>query len=230
MGRWTTVIALAGALLGATPAAAQSRGADWSILGAETLAPGSDAVYGRFGWPDVSFGFTHGVNSTFDAGVRFGFLYGVENTSSSRFGMEFAAPLRWSLARQGPVHFLLHLDPGLRFYTFDPVLFGFQLPVGLNLEFQTRSPLKIGVGADFHAALFVTGGVTPQFFFGPLIGPYLEYHVDPHLALGFDTRFGAIIDAVPGQDVFVNGVLRHVSGDTVSRFGFRAQMMLAYRL
>ena len=222
MGRWTTGIALAGWLLAATPAAAQQRGhGEWSMLGAETVAPGGDVAYGAFGWPDVSFGFTHGVSSTFDAGVRFAFVYGVENTSLSKFGMEFAAPLRWSLVRQGPVHFLLHLDPGLRLYTYNPVFFGFQLPVGLNLEFQTRSPLKIGVGADFHATLFVTGGATPQFWFGPLIGPYFEYHVEPRLALGLDTRFGAIVQAVPDQDNF--------RGGTETRFGFKAQMTVAYR-
>jgi hypothetical protein len=95
----------------------------------------------------------------------------------------------------------------------------FQFPVGLNLEFLTRSALRVGVGADFHMSLFVTGNATPQFFFGPLIGPYLEYNIDRNLSVGADTRFGAIIDAYSGY-----------GGGTTSRFGFRAQMVLSYRL
>lgn len=204
----------------ARPAEAQARrGSEgWSILGAETLAPGEDAVHAAFGWPDLTFGYTHGVNPGFDVGARFSFVYGVENTSTSQFGIAFAVPLRWELNRSGNAHLLLHLDPGLRVYTTDPALFGFQAPIGLNIEFLTRAPFKFGIGADFNLSLFVTGDAAPQFLFGPLIGPYFEYHVDRNLAVGVDTRFGAIVDAAS------NGA------GTYTKFGFRAQMVLAYRL
>ncbi len=220
------IVALAGVavLLAAEPAAAQARSGagDWSILGAETVAPGADVVHGEFGWPDATFGWTHGVNPGFDVGAKFSFLYGVENTSESHFGIGFAVPLRWELSRSGNARLLFHVDPGFRLYTYDPTPFGFQLPFGLNIEFATHTPLKIGIGADFNATLFVTGGAEPQFFFGPLIGPYLEYHVDRNLAIGFDTRFGAIVDAYSGSGPY--------SGGTDTRFGFRAQAMLAYHL
>jgi len=208
------------ALVSAQPAAAQPRqgGGNWSILGAETLAPGTDAVHGEFGWPDVSFGYTHGISPGFDIGAKMSLVYGFENTTvNSEFGMAFAIPLRWSLARQGSAHLLFHVDPGFRFYTYDPVLFGFQFPFGLNLEFPVQNaPLKLGVGIDFNASLFVTGNATPAFVFGPLVGPYLEYHIDRNLAVGIDTRFGPIIEAF--------------DGGTDTRFGFRTQMLLAYHL
>lgn len=225
------IVALAGVavLFTAEPAAAQARSGagDWSILGAETVAPGADVVHGEFGWPDTSFGWTHGVSPGFDAGARFSFLYGVENRSDSQFGIGFAVPLRWSLARSGNAHLLFHVDPGLRLYTYDKALFGFQAPVGLNVEFATHTPLKIGIGADFAATLFVTGYHSPQFSFGPLVGPYFEYHVDRNLAIGLDTRFGAIIDAYSSDNRF--GYPFSQSG-TDTGFGFRAQFMLAYHL
>lgn len=208
----------------AGPAAAQTnRSSDgWSILGAETVAPGADVVHGAFGWPDLTFGYTHGVNSGFDVGARFSFIYGVENTTDSHFGVGFAVPLRWALARSGNARLQLHIDPGLRVYTTNPALFGFQAPIGINVEFLTRSAFRLGLGADFHMSLFVTGDAAPEFFFGPLIGPYFEYHIDRNLAVGLDTRFGAIIDAYSSSNRF--------GGGTYSRFGFRTQMVLAYRL
>ena len=219
------VVAVVSLLISAAPAAAQTRGTsgDWSLLGAETVAPGQDMVYGAFGWPDTSFGLTHGMSPDFDIGARFSFLYGVENTTTSQFGLALAMPLRWALSRQGNAHLLVHVDPGMRLYTTDPALFGFQFPIGLNIEFPTRTPLKVGLGFDFNASLFVTGFATPRFFFGPLIGPYFEYHVDRNLAIGLDTRFGAIVDAFSRPQPFL-------SGGTDTNFGFRTQMTLAYRL
>jgi hypothetical protein len=74
----------------------------------------------------------------------------------------------------------------------------------------------MGLGLDWASTLFVTGAGTPAYVFGPLVGPFFEYHIDRQLAIGLDTRFGAIISA----NEF----------GTNSRFGLRAQMVLAYRL
>jgi hypothetical protein len=221
MSKAMATVALAGLLLAATPAAAQTHGraGDWSVLGGETVAPGGDVVYGAFGWPDTTFGYTHGLSRDFDIGFKLQLLYGVENTTDTHFGMAFAVPLRWTLARQQNVSVLLHVDPGIRFYTTDPVIFGFQLlPFGLNVEFQPLPQLGVGLGFDWNSTLIVSGGATPQYLFGPLVGPFFEYHIDRHVALGLDTRFGAIIDA------------GDFPGSPFTRFGFRAQMMLAYRM
>lgn len=221
MSKGMATVALASLLLAATPAAAQTHGraADWSVIGAETVAPGADVVYGAFGWPDATFGYTHGMARDFDLGFKLQLIYGVENTTDTQFGMAFAVPLRWTVARQRNVSVLFHVDPGIRFYTTNPVEFGFQLlPFGLNVEFQPAPALGVGLGFDWNSTLFVSGGATPQYLFGPLFGPFFEYHLDRQLVLGLDTRFGAIIDA--GDFV----------GSPITRFGLRAQMVLAYRM
>ena len=146
MSKGMAMVALAGLLLAATPAAAQTpgRAADWSVIGGETVAPGRDVVYGAFGWPDATFGYTHGMSRDFDLGFKLQLIYGVENTTDTQFGMAFAVPLRWTVARQRNVSVLFHVDPGIRFYTFNPVDFGFQLlPFGLNVESLTNRKVEI---------------------------------------------------------------------------------------
>ncbi|HUK66455.1 MAG TPA: hypothetical protein VLV17_06465 [Anaeromyxobacteraceae bacterium] len=212
------LVALLGILVTTRAGAAVGRGGDYSLLGAETVAPGNDVLSGAFGWPDTSFMFTHGLSNNSDVGVRLSFIYGFENRADidSQFGLGLGVPLRFSLAPHGTVRFLFHIDPGLRLYTYSPAWFGFQAPFGINLEFPAKPPLRIGIGADFNATFFVTGDGTPAFVFGPLIGPYLEYRIDPRVTIGVDTRFGAIVDAAkPGTD---------------SGFGLRVQGMLAYRM
>lgn len=214
-------VALAGLLVAALPAVgrAQGRAADWSVIGGETVATGADVVYGAFGWPDATFGYAHGMSRDFDLGFKLQLIYGVENTTDTQFGMAFSVPLRWTVARQRNVSVLFHVDPGIRFYTTNPVEFGFQLlPFGLNVALHPMPQLAVGMGFDWNSTLFVTGGATPQYLFGPLVGPFFEYHLDRQLAIGLDTRFGAIIDA---------GDFR---GSPITRFGLRAQMVLGYRL
>ena len=217
-------LSIAAGALAAAPAAAQSRtrSGGSTILGAETVAPGGDIISTRFGWPDVTMEYTHGVRPGFDVGGRLQFIYGVENTTTSKFGIGMAVPMRWTLSRSGNVKLSFHVDPGLRIYTYDPALFGFQFPFGLNLELPAAAPIHFGVGADFNATLFVTGAGSPYFFFGPLIGPWMEYRVDQRFSFGIDSRFGAIINAYSSNDRFAGG--------TETDFGFRMQVLLAYRM
>ena len=207
---------MAAAVLAVGSAQAQE-GRRWSILGPDTVPVGADVISGAFGWPDVSFGYTHGISPTFDAGARFSLLYGVENTTTTQFGLALAAPLRFHLLSRDKVGILFHIDPGLRLYTTSPASFGFQFPVGVNFGIHVTPELTIGAGADFWASLFVSGIASPGFLFGPLIGPYIEYHIDPQLVIGLDTRFGAIIAA--GSNI-----------QTTTNFGFRTQVVFGYRL
>jgi hypothetical protein len=220
MTKGMATVALATLLLAAPAAArAQGRAADWSVIGGETVATGADVVYGAFGWPDATFGYTHGMSRDFDLGFKLQLVYGIENTTDTQFGMAFAVPLRWTVARRRNVSVLFHVDPGIRFYTFSDVAFGFQLlPFGLNVAIQPIPALAVGMGFDWNSTLFVTGGGTPQYLFGPLVGPFFEYHLDRQLAIGLDTRFGAIIDA------------GDFGGSPFTRFGLRTQMVLAYRM
>ncbi len=212
-------------LLGAGPAAAQGRGGGsggWSLLGAETVPTGASTISGAFGWPDVSLELKHGMGPNFDLGGRLSFIYGIEGTSWSQFGLGFAMPLRWTLARGPSVRFLVHWDPGLKLYTTRSALFALAFPVGVVVEIPVSAPIKVGLGADFQATLGLTGYNSPRFFFGPMVGPFFEYHVDPRLVIGLDTRFGAVVDAYSGDFGF--------RGGTATDFGFRVQMLLGYRL
>jgi hypothetical protein len=216
------LVAVVGVCLGtvSVASAAPARGGratgDWSILAADTVTSGSDVLYGAAGFPDFSFGWAHGVSPGFDAGLKLSLIYGVENTTNTKFGFGLGAPLRWEVGRGPSVHVLFHVDPGIRLYTFDPAVFGFAAPLGINVEFLTRAPVKFGFGADMHNTLSITGNNSPVYAFGPLVGPFIEYHVDRDLAIGFDTRFGAIISIA--------------SGNTNTDFGFRAQAVIAYRM
>ena len=91
-------------------------------------------------------------------------------------------------------------------------------PFGLVFGFPIHHGLEMGLGLDFNMTLLVTGIGSPRFIFGPLVGPYVEYHVTPHVALGLNTRFGAAIQTVSSP------------GGTFSDFAFTTQLFLAYRL
>jgi len=207
-------IAIAGLLAAATPASA----ANWSVIGAQTVGSGADVLYGEFGWPDVSLNYVHGMGHDFDLGGRMQLIYGIEGRTHTEFGMAFAVPLRWTFYRHKNVSLLLHGDPGIRFYATDPALFALQLiPFGVNFEVQPTRDIKVGMGMDFTSHLFVSGvGDGVLYSFGPLFGPFVEYHFDPQVAVGIDTRFGV---NVLTQD-----------GNTNTEFAFRAQAVLAYRL
>jgi len=50
--------------------------------------------------------------------------------------------------------------------------------------------------------------------FSPMFGPAVEFHVDPRLAVGFNTRFGPVFSTSGGA----------------SDFGFLVQVLLAYKM
>jgi hypothetical protein len=193
---------------------------DYSIIGAETVK-GKPVVDIQAGWPSTNFGYTFGLSPTSDLSLRFGLLYGFEGTTTSQFGLAFYAPLRFEMGRGETIRTLLHVDPGLRFYTTEPGIFGFQFPVGLVFGLVPRNGLEIGLGLDFNMTLIVSGNFAPRFVFGPALGPYIEYHVNPQVTVGLNTRFGAAIDAYSSEGP--------IPGGTATNFAFLTQIVLAYR-
>jgi len=226
--RRTVRTGLLAAALAALPAAsrAQSEGpligkglGSWSVVGAEVDAhPAFDV---QAGWPSTTFGYTFGLSPTADAGVRFGLLYGYEDTTSTQFGLSLYAPFRIALPGNQQFHWLFHVDPGLKLYTETPAAFGFQFPVGLVLGFPVRHGLEVGLGVDLAMSLLVTGAFSPRFTFGPMVGPYVEFHPQPHLAVGLNTRFGAAIEALSSY--------QGVSGGTQTNFAFVTQLFVGVR-
>ena len=194
----------------------------WSVVGAETVAPGRAVIDVQTGWPSTTFGYTFAMSGTSDVGLRLGLLYGYEGSTQSQFGLSFYAPLRFQLLKTKDFRLLFHVDPGLKIYTMTATEFGFQFPVGLVMGFPVQRDLEIGLGLDFNMTLLVTGHFSPQFFFGPTVGPYVEYHPVEHLAVGLNTRFGAAVDAYSAD--------LGIPGGTNSQFAFTTQLFLAYRL
>ena len=203
-------------------ASAQSRrdtapppGTRYSLLGGETVPTGMNVVSGEFGWPSVSFGVTHGLRRDTDVGARFDLLFGVEGaTDANKFGVGFRVPYRMVALRQDRLAVLLHVDPGLKLFTYSPALFGLAFPVGATVGYSVTRDVTAAFGVDFNMALYLTGpGSQPSFWFSPFFGPALEFHVDPRLTAGINTRFGPVIPSTGG-----------------SSFGFVTQLLLAYRI
>ena len=215
-------------LLAASPALASAQGdatkeglGGWSVVGTETVS-GRPVIDVQTGWPSTTFGYTMGLSPTSDVSFRLGMLYGYEGTTDGQFGLAFYAPLRFQLLQNRDFRLLLHVDPGLKLYTTSSAQFGFQFPVGVVMGFPIRPDIEVGLGADFAMTLIVTGNFAPQFIFGPMVGPYVEYHPTPQFSLGLNTRFGAAIDAYSSFE--------GIPGGTSTSFAFNTQLFLGYRL
>jgi hypothetical protein len=143
----------------------------------------------------------------------FDLLFGFEETTNSQFGIGFRVPLRMTAMRSDRISVLIHIDPGLRIYTTNPAIFGLQFPIGVVLGYAAQRDLTVGFGVDLPMTLIVTPSPV-QLILGPTFGPAVEFHVDPRLAVGLNTRFGPIFSTSGGG----------------SQFGFVMQVLAAYRM
>jgi hypothetical protein len=193
-------------------------GEKWTLNGGETVAASDNLVYGEFGFPDVSLGIQHGFGDRVDAGARLSLIYGAESTVAAiQFGMGLRFPIRFQLTRPGgKVSAMLHIDPGIKFYTTTPVIFGIQWPVGLEIGYRPNPDAILQLGLDLPMTLAVTPGV--GFTIAPMLGPGFEYRVAENVGIGLNTRFGPAIVAAS-----YNGA----SGSTV-QFAFVLQAGAMY--
>jgi len=185
----------------------------YSLLGGEVLSKGVNAVSGEFGWPSITFGYTHGMGQNWDIGAKLDILYGVEGvTSATQFGLGFRVPLRMTVLRSDRVSVLVHFDPGLKVFTYSSALFGFSFPIGTVIGYAASPQVNVSFGFDLPMTLYVTPSPV-QLLLGPMFGPAIEYHVDQKILVGFNTRFGPIFATSGGND-----------------FGFLMQLLLAYKM
>jgi hypothetical protein len=194
-------------------AAGQAR-ADWGLHTGDPLRPGDNMVYGEIGWPDFSVGFQHGMTDIVDLGVRFSVIYGAEYTAHPLVGMGIRVPVRISPIQRDKFSLMIHVDPGFKFDAFSPVKFGLWLPVGVEVGIHVTREATVAVGMDMPIFINFTNGVYGAIPI--LFGPGFEYHINEHIAVGLNTRFGPSIGVVNGQ----SGV----------DFGFVTQAFFAYRL
>src|SRR5256885_13734064 len=187
----------------------------YSLLGGETVGTGVNVVSGEFGWPSVTFGVTHGLNRDTDVGAKFDLLFGLDgDTNANQFGIGFRVPYRMVAMRSDRLSVLLHIDPGIKLFTTSPATFGFGFPVGAVFGYAAQRDLTIAFGVDLNMSLLVTPSPV-RFVISPMFGPAVEFHVDPRLTVGLNTRFGPVIYTNSGGG---------------SDFGFVTQLLLAYRM
>jgi len=185
----------------------------YSLLGGETVGTNVNVVSGEFGWPSVTFGVTHGLSRDTDVGAKFDLLFGIEGaTEASQFGIGFRVPYRMVALRSDRLSVLLHVDPGIKLFTYSPALFGIAFPVGAIVGYAVNRDITAAFGVDLNMTLYVTPSPV-SFWISPMFGPAVEFHVDPRLAVGINTRFGPVLPSTGG-----------------SSFGFVTQLMLAYRM
>jgi hypothetical protein len=215
--------ALAAAMAVSFAAEAQRRGSasatatgpsrpSFSLATGETMARGVGEAYARFGWPSADFGYQYGLNEKVDVGALFGLLYGYEATTTTQFGLLFAAPIRSTVLRRDKISVLLSITPGFQIYTTSPAIGSVNFPIGAVLGVQVAPDLRVGIGADAVMKVLFGGG-SSTFEFAPMFGPAIEYYVDRQLLISLETRFGPVIFTAGG-----------------SNFGFRTQVGVAYRM
>src|SRR5258708_6655327 len=141
-------------------------------------------------------------------------------------GSMCTSTLNLTATRHDKLSVLVHIDPGVKLYTFSSTWFGFQFPVGLTLGYAAAPDLTVAFGVDLPMTIFVTPSPA-AFYIAPLFGPAFEYHIDRQLAIGLNTRFGPVINtATPG----VPGFPGFFSSPSSTNFGFVTQLLLSYRL
>ncbi len=223
---WASAMALAAFTLG------REALADANLHSADVLRPGDNMLYGEVGWPDLSFGFQHGLTDKLDIGFLFSFIYGDEYTANSVLGLGMRVPIRFTPVRRDKISFQLHFDPGLKFDSFgschevngncvsnDDLHFGLWLDFGLDLGIHITHEATLSFGLEAPFFINFTNGVYGGL---PLLfGPAFEYHIDDHMAVGANLKFGPSIHAQSDA----NG-----NSTSSATFGFITQAYFAYRL
>lgn len=202
---------------------AWAAGAGWGLHTGDTLRSGDNMVYGEFGWPAVSLGFQHGMSERVDLGFRLDLNYGFEYTTLTTLGLGMRAPIRINLTKGGKFSALLHFDPGVKFDSFNigggRPLFGIWLPLGLEFGVHLVPEATLQFGFDMPFYLNLTQAVYVAI--PVLFGFGFEYHVDDHIGVGLNTRFGPSIGA--------GGITPGFAFSGVG-FGFITQAGFTYRL
>jgi hypothetical protein len=211
----------------------EAKAADWGLHSGDTLRSGDNMLYGEVGWPDLSFGFQHGMSSAVDLGFRFSLLYGADYSTATRIGMGMRVPIRIAAVKRDKFSLMFHIDPGIKFTSFgrcnslgcathtynDGLGFGIWFPLGLEFGIHLTREATLQFGMEMPIYVNLTNGTYGNIPI--LFGPGFEYAVDQHIAVGFNTRFGPDIFAASDN-----------LGNTYSYtgFGLIAQAYFAYRL
>jgi hypothetical protein len=241
----------------ATFALASEARAQANLHNGDVLRPGDNMIYGEAGWPDLAFGFQHGISDKVDVGVRASFIYGWEYTPGIAYGFGVRVPIRITPLKRPRVSLQIHIDPGIKFDNFGTSYgacvafdrfgncirygggpyYGYYGWVNDYLHFG----LWIDAGLDVGIHLTREATLTPSLeipvyinltngTYGVipfLIGVMFQYDVNDSIGLGGSVKLGPSILALEGN-YYNCGPF--VGCGPPTPLGFIAQGFFAYRL
>jgi hypothetical protein len=217
---WASMFAAAALTLG-SEARAQA-----NLHSGDVLRPGDNMIYGEVGWPDLAFGWQHGLTDKVDIGIRAGFIYGWEYTQGVAYGFGVRVPIRITPLRRGKVSLQIHIDPGLKFDNFGTAYgvtcvqtdrfgnciqyagtyYGYYGWVTDALHFGLWADFGLDVGIHLTPDVTLTPSFEMPLFINftngtygaiPLLfGASVQYNINDRMSVGGSLKFGPSILAV----------------------------------
>jgi hypothetical protein len=244
---WASTFAIAAFSL-----SSQAR-AEASLHDGEVLRPGQNMIYPEAGWPELAFGWQHGVSDKVDVGIRASLIYGFEYIpwTAGALGLGVRVPIRITAMRSQRVSLQIHVDPGFKFDSFGVNAFGCTQYVAgqcvgyaygyydlfaYGLHFGLWVPVGLDVGIHINRAMTITPTVEIPIFinftngvYGAvpiLIGAHFQYNINDHMSVGGTLKFGPSILTYTPTCAGALGCPSY----TTATFGLQATGFFAYAL
>lgn len=190
------------------------RGLSWSIKTGRIPSSGG-IIHGTMGFSGLPrLSYHHTIEPNFSLGGLVAFDYG-HNHPSGQFdgGFLLGVPIRYRKP-------LGELDLGIG------GVIGARFPGQKGRDLAILLETEINLGIPLHHRFLIGGGISTPLWVGfgnkglvfdvpLLLGPFIEFHVTPPLALTFEAKAGPYLTSESGQK---------------TSFGMRASMGIAYRL
>jgi hypothetical protein len=171
------------------------RGLSWDLLAGGVPSSGA-LIEGELGFsalPRVAYHYTLAPQLSVGGMVSFDYAYWVPNAAFTP-ALLLQVPVRYSLYRSATTSIGVRGDPGIAFsFSSDkrPFFFGVLLNASISAGFTLQNRFIVGGTLAIPIAYAIpTNGTTTDVIFPLLIGPFLEFHVTPPLALTFDLKMG----------------------------------------
>jgi hypothetical protein len=186
------VVLCAGVALADEPVAGQG----WSVTSGKTVGDGNTFLHVQGGWPGLSAGLLHGINSTTDIGGRFSFNYGLGGDFSGELtpSLQLQGLSRITLLDTAKYNLGLEFNPGLGIWFFSNgggAHFGLTLPVNLVFGIPVSSSVMATAGIDLP--LLIIFADSSLVALPILFGGGFEYYIDQNMAFTFKLRMGPFI-------------------------------------
>lgn len=193
--------------------------ADAPVHSGDVLRPGENMIYPEVGWPDLAFGWQHGVSSSVDVGIRASFIYGWEYTTFTALGFGLRVPIRITPLKTNRVSLQIQIAPGLKFDNFgsggcsvtpggvvvacggyydyfggDALHFGLWLYANLEVGIHINRDATISPSLEIPTFVNFTNGTYGAI---PLLfGAAFQYNINDQMSVGGSLKLGPSILAI----------------------------------